>query len=117
MILMWIAKGFVLLLAVRVCARLLHRRSRRKARAQSRELIILPMAGLTLDAMFLGLQAIVQPRVPHAIVELQKEKSWDDNNRDEPPGGRAFHQGLRKIRAGEDAGALEVRMASSPDPR
>lgn len=114
MILTWITKGFVLLFAFRACAWLRSQRSRRKARKQSRELIISPMAGLTIGAMFLGFEAIVQPHVRNAIVELQEEKNWDDKSGEEPPGGRAFHEGLRRIRAGEDVDALTVHIDPPP---
>jgi hypothetical protein len=78
------------------------------------------MAGLVLGAMFLGFQAFYQPQVRHRIVEEQKEESIDDDSGDEPPGGRAFHEVLRRIRAGEEVDALPVRTDSpvhldSPD--
>jgi hypothetical protein len=115
MILAWIANGCVLLFVVWACVWLRRQRRRRRAQQQSRELLISPMAGLAMGAMLLGFQAIVQPQVRHAIVEMQEEKSWDDESGEEPPGGRAFHEALRGIRAGEEINALTVRT-DSPGP-
>jgi len=110
MILAWIANGFALMFVVWACIWLRRQNSRRKARTQSRELIISSMAGLTMSAMFLGFQAIVQPHVRHAIVEMQEEKNWGERSDEEQIGGRAFNEGLQRIRTGENVDSLTVRI-------
>lgn len=88
-------------------------RERRKQAERTRnqeELVVSSMAGMAMGAMFLGLQAIVQPEARHAIVEILEEKSLDDESGGEPPGGRAFHEGLRRIRRGEEVDGLTVRL-------
>lgn len=74
------------------------------------ELVVSPMSGLAMGAMFLGLQAIVQPEARHAIVEILEEESLDGESGGEPPGGRAFHEALRRIRRGEGVEDLTVRV-------
>jgi hypothetical protein len=64
-----------------------------------------------MGAMLLGFQEIVQPRVQHMIVEEMKEQSPDDEA-GEPSGGREFHEGLRRIRCGEEVEAVTVRLES-----
>ena len=85
-------------------------RQRRESRRHPRDLIISTRAGLAMGAMMLGMQAIVQPQVRHAIVEQQKEDAPDDDSGEPPPGGRLFHQQLRRIRSGEEVDALILRV-------
>jgi hypothetical protein len=87
MIAAWIVNGCALLFVVWACRWLRRQRRRRK---ESRELVISPMAGLALGAMFLGFQAIYQPQIRHMIVEEQKEESVNDESGAEPPGGRSM---------------------------
>jgi len=83
----------------------------RVAREHPRDLVISSRAGLALGAMFLGFQQIVNPEVRHVIAEKEKEDQDDDaNGEDEPPGGRLFHQQLRKIRHGEEPVDLILRI-------
>ncbi|HEY6446053.1 MAG TPA: hypothetical protein VIY53_06310 [Acidobacteriaceae bacterium] len=86
------------------------RQRRRRARKPAKDLVISPMAGLAMGAMLLGFQAILQPQVRHVIAEEQEEKSVDDENGEEPPGGRLFHEQLRRIRHGEDVASVTVRL-------
>ena len=85
-------------------------RQRRESRRHPRDLIISTRAGLAMGAMMLGMQAIVQPQVRHAIVEQQKEDAPDDDSGEPQPGGRLFHQQLRRIRSGEEVDALILRV-------
>ena len=88
-------------------------RERRKQAERSRnqeELVVSPRSGLAMGAMFLGLQAIVNPEARHAIVEILEEQSLDDGSGEGPPGGRAFHEGLRRIRRGEEVAELTVAL-------
>lgn len=86
-------------------------RRRRIAREHPHDLVISTRAGLALGAMFLGFQQIVQPEVRHMIAEMEKEEQEDDaNGGEEPPGGRLFHQQLRKIRHGEEVDYLTIRV-------
>ncbi|HEX3662697.1 MAG TPA: hypothetical protein VHU89_14775 [Acidobacteriaceae bacterium] len=91
-----------------VCS-MLHGRTTR-ATKKGGELAVSSMAGLTLGAMFLGLKAIVQPEARHAIVEIVEEKSLEDGSGGEPPGGRVFHEELRRIRCGEAVEGVTVRV-------
>lgn len=113
MVVAWIVNGCALLFVVWAFAWLRRRRRVRKAEEESRELVISPMAGLVLGAMFLGFQAFYQPQIRHMIAEEQKEESLEDESGGEPPGGRAFQEQLRRIRAGEDVGALTLQVDSS----
>ena len=89
-------------------------RRRRMARRNPRGLVVSTRAGLALGAMFLGFQQIVQPQVRHMIAEQEKEDQDDDaKGEDEPPGGRLFHQQLRKIRHGEEIDGLAVSVETS----
>jgi hypothetical protein len=92
-------------------------RRRRIAREHPRDLVISSRAGLALGAMFLGFQQIVQPEVRHVIAELEKEDMDDEGNgEEEPPGGRHFHQQLRRIRRGEEVEELIVRLDQAERP-
>jgi len=101
--------GFVFL-AVSAFTWLWYRQACNKRNRWPRELVVSPMAGLSVGSMLLGFQAIVEPRVRHAIVEIQEEDSLDGADNEEPLGGRAFHEGLRRIRAGDNVGDLRVRI-------
>lgn len=88
-------------------------RQRRIRRDHPRDLVLSSRAGLAPGAMFLGFQEIVQPQVRHVIAEEQKEDRDDDaNGEDEPPGGRLFHQQLRKIRNGEEVEEPTVKVSA-----
>lgn len=90
-------------------------RRRRIAREHPHDLVISTRAGVALGAMFLGFQQIVQPEVRHVIAEQEKEDMDEDGNgEDEPPGGRSFHQQLRRIRRGEEVEELIVRTGTEP---
>jgi hypothetical protein len=82
-------------------ARLLRDRKKQKAARGKGELVVSSLSGLAMGAMLLGLQEIVQPQTRHMIVEEMKEESANDDN-GEPLGGRAFHEQMRRIRAGEE---------------
>lgn len=86
------------------------RQRRRRARKPAKDLVISPMAGLAMGAMLLGVQAILQPQARHVLAEEQEEKSVDDASGKEPPGGRLFHDQLRRIRHGEDVACVTVRV-------
>ncbi|MGC2636826.1 MAG: hypothetical protein WA294_06585 [Acidobacteriaceae bacterium] len=86
------------------------RQRRRRLRRPAKDLVISPMAGLAMGAMLLGVQAILQPQVRHVIAEEQEERSVDDANGEEPPGGRLFHEQLRRIRHGDDVACVTVRL-------
>lgn len=90
--------------------RSLLRERRKRAERKDGELVVSSMAGLAMGAMFLGLKAIVQPEAQHAIVEILEEKSLEDGSGGEPPGGRIFHEGLRRIRRGEDVESLTLKV-------
>jgi hypothetical protein len=91
-------------------------RQRRQRREHPRDLVVSTRAGLAVGGMLLGLQAIIHPEVRHVIAGEQKEDSVDDGNgEEEPPGGRLFHQQLRRIRRGEEVDALTVRLDAAPD--
>jgi hypothetical protein len=90
-------------------------RRRRIRREHPHDLVISTRAGLALGAMFLGFQQIVQPEVRHMIAEQEKEDMDEDGNgEEEPPGGRLFHQQLRRIRHGEEVEELTVRISCDP---
>lgn len=90
-------------------------RRRRIAREHPHDLVVSTRAGLALGAMFLGFQQIVQPEVRHVIAEREKEDMDEEGNgEEEPPGGRLFHQQLRKIRRGEEVSELTVRISAEP---
>jgi hypothetical protein len=91
-------------------------RRRRIRREHPRDLVISTRAGLALGAMFLGFQQIVQPEVRHVIAEQEKEDMDEEGNgEEEPPGGRLFHQQLRRIRRGEEVEELTVKIGSGPE--
>jgi hypothetical protein len=90
-------------------------RRRRIRREHPNDLVISTRAGLALGAMFLGFQQIVQPEVRHVIAEQEKEDMDEEGNgEEEPPGGRLFHQQLRRIRRGEEVEELTVKISSAP---
>jgi hypothetical protein len=90
-------------------------RRRRIRREHPHDLVVSTRAGLALGAMFLGFQQIVQPEVRHVIAEQEKEDMDEEGNgEEEPPGGRLFHQQLRRIRRGEEVEELTVRLDSPP---
>lgn len=88
-------------------ARIVRQRKRKKTRP--RELVVSSLSGVALGAMLLGFQEIVQPQVRHMIVEEMREEAVIDEN-GEPPGGRVFHEQVRRIRAGEPVDDVTVRM-------
>jgi hypothetical protein len=83
-------------------------RHRRRRSKNPNELVISPLAGLTLAAALMGLQAIVQPQVRHTIAEQMEERGVEDANGD-PPGGQEFQEQLRRVRNGEEVGELIAR--------
>lgn len=113
MLFAWILNFSALWFVVWAARSMARERRRRKLRQKSRELVISPMAGLAFSAMALNFQAIYQPQIRHAIVEMQKEDSVDDESGGEPPGGRLFHEQLRGIRNGEVVDELTVRVGNS----
>jgi hypothetical protein len=91
-------------------------RRRRIAREHPHDLVVSTRAGLAIGAMFLGFQQIIQPEVRHVIAEQEKEDMDEEGNgEEEPPGGRLFHQQLRRIRRGEEVEELTVKISSSPE--
>jgi hypothetical protein len=113
MVLAWIANGCLVIFLIGACVHL-PRQRRRRARRPAKELMISPLSGLAMGAMLLGLQAIVQPDARHAIVEEQKEDSIDDESGMEPPGGRLFHEQLRRIRCGDEVEEVTFSLKSDP---
>ena len=90
-------------------------RERRTQAERSRtqeELVVSSRSGLAMGAMFLGLQAIVNPEARHAVVEILEEKSLDDGSGEEPPGGREFHEALRRIRRGGEVDGLTFALGT-----
>lgn len=104
--------GVVLLVVQAVRSLIRERRKRAERTRNQEELVVSSMAGLAMGAMFLGLQAIVNPDARHAVVEILEEKSLDDGSGEEPSGGRAFHEGLRRIRRGEEVADLTFALGS-----
>lgn len=87
-----------------------HRR-RKLARRAGRDLVISRMSGVVLGAMLLGFQQFYQPQVRHLLAEEEREDALaDDDEGDEPPGGRLFHEQLRQIRAGREVESLTVQI-------
>lgn len=101
------------LIVVAVASTLSKRSRRRRTQRSTRELIVSPLSGVVLGAMFAGFQAIVQPESRHRVVEEQKEDNLDDQSSPEPLGGRFLHQQLRQIRQGKEVEELVVRSDSS----
>lgn len=99
----------VVMFVVSAAASLMRQRKNRKARRGKGELVVSSLSGLAMGAMFLGLQEIVQPQARHMIVEEMKEEATNDEN-GEPLGGRAFHEQLRRIRAGDEVDEVTVKM-------
>jgi len=104
--------GVVLFVVQGVRSLIREKRKRSERTKNQEELVVSSMAGLAMGAMFLGLQAIVNPEARHAVVEILEEKSLDDGSGEEPPGGRAFHEGLRRIRRGEEVGELTFSLGT-----
>lgn len=87
-----------------------HRR-RQAARRAGRDLAISRMSGVVIGAMLLSIQQFYQPEVRHLLVEEERESTLaEDDNGDEPSGGRLFHDQLRQIRAGCEVEALTVQI-------
>lgn len=97
-------------LVMRACAWML----RRKRRLPTRDLVISPLSGLAMGALFLGFQAILNPDTQYVIAEQLKEHADEDESGAEPPGGRLFHEQLRQICAGADVDVLTVRILGEP---
>lgn len=112
MVLGWIANAGVLWFVVSACVYMARQRRRKKERLASKDLVVSPLAGLAMGAMFLGLQEIVQPQARHRIVEEMKEERVDEEA-GEPLGGRMFHEQIRRIRMGEDVEEVTVKIAPS----
>jgi hypothetical protein len=104
----------VVMFVVSAAASLMRQRRKRKARRGKRDLVVSSLSGLAIGVMFLGLQEIVQPQARHMIVEEMKEEATNDEN-GEPLGGRAFHEQLRRIRAGGDVDEVTVKVEASGD--
>lgn len=69
------------------------------------------MSGVVLGAMLLGFQQFYQPQVRHLLAEEEREDALaDDDEGDEPPGGRLLHEQLRQIRAGREVESLTVQI-------
>lgn len=95
---------------LRAARSMLREKQKRAERSRNREeLVVSPRSGLAMGAMFLGLQAIVNPEARHAIVEILEEQSLEDGSGGELPGGRAFHEALRRIRRGGEVEGLVVK--------
>jgi len=88
---------------------------RQRRRRLARDLVISPRSGLAMGALFLGLQAILNPDTEYVIAEQIKERADEDESGAEPLGGRFFHQQLRRIRRGMDVQQLVVQIAPAPD--
>jgi hypothetical protein len=105
----WIANLWVLWCAVAAVRYMVRERRKRKERRASRDLVVSPLAGLAMGAMFLGLQEIVQPQARHMIVEELKEDRMGDGT-EEPLGGRLFYEQIWRIRMGEEVEEITVKM-------
>lgn len=111
MIVVLLANAFVVWFVVQAVRSLIRENRKRAERTQKQEeLVVSSRSGMAMGAMFLGLQAIVQPEARHAIVEIIEEKSLDDGSGGEPPGGREFHKALRRIRRGEEVEELIIAL-------
>jgi hypothetical protein len=113
MVLAWIVNAGVLWFVVSACVSVARQRRKKKELRKSRDLVISPLAGLAMGAMFLGLQEIVQPQARHRIVEERKEERLDDEAA-EPLGGRAFHEQMRRMRRGEEVDEVTVKVGEQP---
>ena len=102
--------GFLVVLVIWAAGSMLRHGRSRKAQRTTRELLVSPMSGLVAGAMLLGFQSLVQPEVRHRIVVEQKEEALEDADGNPPPGGRLFHEQLRKIRRGEDIDGLTIQI-------
>lgn len=109
MVLAWITNLWVLWCAVAAVRYMVRERRKRRERRASKDLVVSPLAGLAVGAMFLGFQEIVQPQVRHMIVEEMKEEQADDEA-GEPLGGRLFYEQIRRIRRGEDVDEVTVKL-------
>ena len=88
---------------------------RQKRRRPTRDLVISPRSGLAMGALFLGLQAILNPDTQFVIAERIKEHVDEDESGAEPLGGRLFHEQLRQIRRGIDVQQLVVQLSRAGD--
>jgi hypothetical protein len=109
MMLAWIANAGAVWLVVSAALSMVRQRRKTKARQRTRDLVVSPLAGLAMGAMFLGLQEIVQPQARHMIVEELKEERMEDEAA-EPLGGRLFYQQMRRIRMGDEVEEVTVRV-------
>jgi len=112
MVLAWIANASVLWFVVSACVYMVRQRRKKRERRASRDLVVSPLAGLAMGAMFLGLQEIVQPQARHMIVEEMKEERVDDDAA-EPLGGRLFYEQMRRIQMGEEVEEVTVKMGGT----
>jgi len=112
MVLAWIANLGVMWFLVSAVFHMANQRRRRRELRKTRDLVISPLAGLAMGAMFLGFQEIVQPQIRHMIVEELKEEQVEDESA-EPLGGRLFYKQIRKIRMGEDVDEVTVKIAAT----
>lgn len=108
MIFAWILYLGVVLFVAWAARSIVRQQRKREAQRNSQHLVISPLSGLAIGAMMLELQAIYHPQVRHAMVEMQKEDSVDDESGEEPPGGELFHEQLRRIRNGVVVDELTV---------
>lgn len=109
MVLAWIANAGVLWFVVSACVTMVRLRRKKKERRASLDLVVSPLAGLAMGAMFLGLQEIVQPQARHMIVEEMKEERVEDDAA-EPLGGRLFYEQMRRIWMGEEVEEVTVKV-------
>jgi hypothetical protein len=115
MLLAWIANAGALWFVVSAVLSMVRQRRKRRMLRQTRDLVVSPLAGLAMGAMFLGFQEILQPQVRHMIVEELKEEKLDDEAA-EPLGGRLFHEQIRRIRMGEEVAEVTVKLQTRDDP-
>ena len=99
----------VLMFIVGAVVHLGRQQKKKKIRKGKGELVVSSLSGLAMGAMLLGLQEIVQPQARTMIVEEMKEEAVNDEN-GEPLGGRAFHEQIKRIRAGEEVGEMTVKV-------
>ncbi len=109
MVLTWITNLWVLWCTVSAVAYMVRERRKRKEQRASKDLVVSPLAGLAMGAMFLGLQEIVQPQARHMIVEELKDERMDDGT-EEPLGGRLFYEQMWRIRMGEEVEEVTVKV-------
>lgn len=105
-----VINGFMFLFVAWAAAYMLAYKRRRRLQRNTRQLLISPMSGLVMSTMLLGIQAILQPQVRYQITEQQREVTPEGENGKEPPGGKLLHEQLQRIRDGETAGILTVKL-------